>query len=267
MPKYSFIIPVYNVEKYLEECVNSIISQSFKDFEIILVDDGSTDKSGFLCDEYSNKYDEIRVIHQKNAGLSGARNTGVHASIGSYIIFLDSDDYWSSNSGLKDIDNLISDEVDVLCFASYDSNENTGKMTEDRYYYPDILNHMGSEDCLCYMVSNDLLNLSAAKKVYKKSFFVNNNLYFKPGIKSEDIEEGLRLVCCLPVYRFLNKKLYVYRHRQGSISTSIDKKHLCDYYSIIKQFCIYNYTNDRIKEHILSYIAYQYTLLSGSKTM
>ncbi|MBP1535818.1 MAG: glycosyltransferase, partial [Ruminococcus sp.] len=82
MPKYSFVIPVYNVEKYLNECVDSILSQTYKDYEIILVDDGSKDNSGKICDEYAAKYDFIKVIHQENMGLSMARNNGVDAAEG-----------------------------------------------------------------------------------------------------------------------------------------------------------------------------------------
>ena len=92
MSAISVIIPVYNVEKYLNACIESVLSQSFNDYEIILVDDGSTDNSGALCDEFAAKYDSISVIHQENKGLGGARNTGIDAAKGSYILFLDSDD-------------------------------------------------------------------------------------------------------------------------------------------------------------------------------
>lgn len=89
----SVIIPVYNVEKYLEYCLTSVINQTYVNNEIILIDDGSTDKSGYICDKWANKYKNIKVIHQKNKGLSGARNTGLNNANGEYITFLDSDDY------------------------------------------------------------------------------------------------------------------------------------------------------------------------------
>ena len=90
--KISIIIPVYNVEKYLRECLDSILAQSYKDFEIILVDDGSTDSSGNICDEYSMKYENIKVLHKNNNGLSSARNAGLDIAQGEYILFIDSDD-------------------------------------------------------------------------------------------------------------------------------------------------------------------------------
>ena len=92
MPKISVIVPVYKVEKYLHECVDSILTQTFPDFELILVDDGSPDNCGKICDEYAEKDSRVRVIHQENQGLSGARNSGMDVARGEYIAFVDSDD-------------------------------------------------------------------------------------------------------------------------------------------------------------------------------
>ena len=96
----SVIIPVYNVEQYLKQCVDSILSQTYKNIEIILVDDGSSDSSGIICDEYAHKHGNIKVIHKKNAGLSEARNSGLVVANGSYIAFIDSDD-WISNDNFE----------------------------------------------------------------------------------------------------------------------------------------------------------------------
>ena len=101
--KVSIIIPVYNVEKYLEECVNSILNQKIKNYEIILVDDGSTDSSGEICDKMSANNQEITVIHQKNQGLSEARNSGIKKATGEYLMFVDSDDFINENVNLNKI--------------------------------------------------------------------------------------------------------------------------------------------------------------------
>ncbi|WP_440249335.1 glycosyltransferase family 2 protein [Dialister succinatiphilus] len=93
--KASVIVPVYNVEKYIHRCVDSILKQSYRNLELILVDDGSTDHSGRICDEYEKRDNRVRVIHQKNTGLSGARNTGIRQSTGDFLFFVDSDDYVS----------------------------------------------------------------------------------------------------------------------------------------------------------------------------
>ena len=98
MEKISVIIPVYNVEKFIEQSIKSVLNQTYKNLEIILVDDGSTDSSGSICDEYSKKDKRIKVIHQDNKGLSGARNSGLDIATGKYIMFLDSDDYFENNS-------------------------------------------------------------------------------------------------------------------------------------------------------------------------
>ena len=103
MPTISIIIPVYNVDKYLQQCIESILLQTFTDFEVFLIDDGSTDKSAFICDKYSSIDCRIRVIHKKNTGVSDTRNVGLDIASGKYVIFLDSDDYWYDNTALEQL--------------------------------------------------------------------------------------------------------------------------------------------------------------------
>lgn len=113
--KLSIIIPVYNVEKHLVRCVESVIAQELTDYEIILIDDGATDRSGVLCDELQQEHDTIRAVHQKNGGLSAARNTGIEASVGDYITFVDSDDELCHNSLKVNLEFLVNHpEVDML---------------------------------------------------------------------------------------------------------------------------------------------------------
>lgn len=99
--KFSVIIPIYKVEQYLEECVDSVLRQNYSNYEIILVDDGSPDSCPIICDKYAEEFDHIKVIHKKNGGLSDARNVGLDISTGEYVIFLDSDDYWEEKDFLK----------------------------------------------------------------------------------------------------------------------------------------------------------------------
>lgn len=101
--RFSFIVPIYKVEQYLSLCIESILAQTYKDFEIILVDDGSPDNSPLLCDEWATKDSRISVIHKQNGGLSSARNEGLKKAQGNYIIFLDSDDWWCDNAALERI--------------------------------------------------------------------------------------------------------------------------------------------------------------------
>ena len=267
MPKYSFVIPVYQVEQYLDECVSSILRQTYSDYEIVLIDDGSRDRSGELCDGYALRHRNVHVIHQENAGLSASRNVGIRAAAGEYIIFLDSDDYWNDGEGLRKIDDLIQPDVDIVAFASRNFYSDSGKYTEDRYDYPAILNAMNPQECLVYLIEHDLLNLSAAKKVIRRNFLLENDLFFQTGIRSEDVEWGIRLSNCLPAYRFLNEKLYVYRHRSNSISRTVGEKHLEDYLGIVRKYVHYDYCNPEVRECLLSYVAYQYALLLAHITL
>ena len=262
MSKYTFVIPAYNVKKYLEQCVDSILSQTYRDYKILIIDDGSKDGTSELCDQIANKNDKVCTYHKENGGLSSARNYGLERCTSEYVIFLDSDDFWCDKEGLQKIDSIVcSKEVDVVVFASKDYYEETGEMVDDGYNYPSWLNECSPEECLKGMISHGLLNMSAAKKVYRREFLVDYDLFFEPGIKSEDVEQGIRMINCLPRYAVINEKLYVYRHRKGSISTSVDRKHIEDYIKIIEKYAVYSYTNDSIREYILSYVGYQYALL------
>jgi glycosyltransferase involved in cell wall biosynthesis len=124
MPFLSVIIPIYNVELYLSRCIESVLNQSFKDLEMILVDDGSPDKCPTICDEYAKRDERVKVIHKKNGGLSSARNAGIEIAVGEYLTFLDSDDAWAEDK-LKDIIiKLKENPADFLAFSSCGILEN-----------------------------------------------------------------------------------------------------------------------------------------------
>ena len=112
--KISIIVPVYKVERYLENCIESIINQTFKDFELILVDDGSPDRCGLICDNYAKKDERIKVIHKKNEGLSAARNSGIQIAKGEYIAFVDSDDCINKNMYETLYDTAIENKSDIV---------------------------------------------------------------------------------------------------------------------------------------------------------
>lgn len=267
MPKYTYIIPVYKAEEYLDECLASVLKQTFTDYEILLVDDESPDRSGELCDAYAQKYGFIRVIHQKNGGASVARNTGIRNARGEYVIFLDSDDFWDDPEGLAKIDALFRPGVDAVGFASRTFYFESGRSVDDRYDYPPELNEMGPEESLQYLVSHDLLNMHSSKKAFRRAFLVDNDLFYQPGIRTEDVEWGLRIANCLPTCRFLNEKLYVYRQHSGSVTKVIGAKHLEEYLGIIRKYANYDYCSETVREALLSYVAYQYSLLLAYTTL
>ena len=120
LPVLSVIIPVYNVEKYLDECVNSIVNQSYKNLEIILVDDGSTDKSGAICDEWRDRDSRIKVIHKANAGLGYARNSGIEVAEGDFVAFVDSDDFIDKDMYQDLMSIAISEKSDIVYSGGFD---------------------------------------------------------------------------------------------------------------------------------------------------
>lgn len=130
----SIIVPVYNVEKYLDQCVNSLINQTYDKIEIILVDDGSKDNSGRLCDEWAKKSNKIKAVHKKNAGLGMARNTGLEHVTGNYVMFIDSDDYLAENVVEKLLEKLLTEKVDAAFTGMIRFNDDKILSEVDRKY-------------------------------------------------------------------------------------------------------------------------------------
>ena len=144
-PFFSVIIPIYNVEPYLRECVDHVLAQSFRDLEVILVDDGSPDGCGDICDAYAQADPRVRVIHKPNGGLSDARNAGLRIAVGAYILFLDSDDYWEDLSALERCHRELTAAdcaADLLIFQAKLFYPD-GTVIPDNWDYPADFNSMG----------------------------------------------------------------------------------------------------------------------------
>lgn len=221
MTKFSIVIPVYNVEKYLDECVQSVVGQTYRDFEIILVDDGSGDSSGKRCDEWARQDGRIRVIHQENQGLSGARNTGIGASTGEYLLFLDSDDWWRSVAVLEAIaQRLEKTRADVLSFSYQKIYESK---REDSYFgnLADAPADLTATDSLAYMAEKGIWITGACNKAIRRDLTLTHDLMFRMGIISEDIDWTLRLALCARRFDFINEVVFMYRQRTDSISHSV----------------------------------------------
>ncbi len=207
----SVVVPVYNVENYVERCINSIIAQTYKNIEIIIVDDGSTDNSGHIVDEISLKDQRIKVIHQENGGLSAARNTGIDKAIGEYLVFVDSDDYICSEMIEVLFKNMMEYNADVSVCDYFWIRE--GEDASDN----------GSNKTICYDKSNILnrINIDARRtvvawnKIYKSVIF--SELRYPVGKLQEDefiIHEVLSK-CSRIVYT--DRKLYCYMIHENSI--------------------------------------------------
>ena len=143
MPKLSVIVPVYNTEKYLRECIDSILTQTFTDYELIMVDDGSTDGSGVICDEYARKDERVRVIHQQNAGVTNARKSGVQSACGMYFSFIDSDDWIHPEMFERMVEKCVEVNADVvICDVSLEYGtkaEILPSLTEEGFYHKNDL--------------------------------------------------------------------------------------------------------------------------------
>lgn len=257
----SVIIPIYNVEKYLRQCIDSVINQNLPDIEIILVDDGSPDKCPMICDEYGNKYDFVQVVHKKNGGLSSARNAGFEKATGDYIMFLDSDDWWNASVDMNAVLNIVHESCDVEMFllTSLDYVEGDGYYKRNEHKNLKKIRTSSVEVYFEDLLNNGNLEVHAATKILRRDFINDNNLLFKPGIVSEDNEWILRLLRCLHNVKIIDEPIYIYRsERVGSITNSIKKKNVGDLLSIINSTLIYYMDNPekRLKDLELCYCSY-----------
>ncbi len=223
---FSVIIPVYNVEQYLRDCLDSVTNQTFSDWEAICVNDGSTDNSSAILKEYANQDSRISIITQLNGGLSAARNTGLDAARGKYVLFLDSDD-WLEINALEVLSHNLHEE-DMLCFSGRRFFEREGQ-----YHCADQLREHCYLSGMEYYNENALLHRDFAfvcvvLRAYKRSFLIKCGLRFKEGIYHED-----NLFTPLACYyaqevRVINDCLYDYRVRDNSISTTKNLKRKID---------------------------------------
>lgn len=205
----SVIIPVYNVEKYLRKCLDSVINQTYKELEIILVDDGSTDSSGKICDEYAQKDNRIKVIHKSNGGLSDARNVGIEKSNGEYICFIDSDDYIELDMFENLYKACIEKNVKIASCDKIRELENGKKIIEKRYEESRIITKKEA-------YSNILLfDPAVCDKMFEKSLFAN--VRFPKGKLYEDILTTNKLVEQCDYLYHVAKPFYHYIQRNNSI--------------------------------------------------
>lgn len=216
----SIIIPIYNVSKYLFVCLDSVLSQTYKNIEVILVNDGSTDDSLNICNEYLSKDNRIILINQKNLGLSEARNSGLNIAKGNYICFVDSDDFIDANYVKFLYENLIENNADISACDFYYFDE-----TKKWINFKKINETYSNIDAI-----SDILNCEsnigvvAWNKLYKKSLFTDNNIEFPKNKIFEDSFIMYYLFYKSNKISFINKELYYYRQRSDSI---INEKYSC----------------------------------------
>lgn len=217
MKKISVIVPVYNVEKYLKRCIDSIIGQTYKNLEIILIDDGSTDESGCICDAYKEKYHNIYVIHKENGGLSSARNQGLDLANGDYVVFVDSDD-WLPSDSINYLYSLVENDKSDFAMGQFcrcgdvvDINTDTKRIFNYVYSSAEFLKKffkIGTQENVQY----------ACAKIFKKELFAT--IRFPLGVIDEDVATMFNVILKSNTISYTSQIVYYYYLNQNSITMS-----------------------------------------------
>jgi len=218
----SVIIPVYNVEEYLRECIDSVLKQTYENYEIILVDDGSTDGSGKICDEHATKYEKITVIHKENSGPSGTRNAGISVAQGEYIYFLDSDDYLDENAFEKLVSVAESEEADVVFFDAHSFADPKDEFAVKQGYLRknEYKTDIGY-NVLTELNKNKDFHCAIYLMLIRKQVLLKNEINFlESAYCSEDMLFTYQIYCVAQRIAQCHEILYHRRYRKSSIVTS-----------------------------------------------
>lgn len=224
----SIIIPVYNVEKYVEKCVNSALKQTYQNLEIILIDDGSTDNSGKICEKLSSNDNRIKVFHKKNGGLSDARNYGIERATGNYIMFIDSDDWIENDTVELSLAKAIKDKADIVIFGISKDYDNGKKKVR----IPTVSGIYNSEESIALLNSFKCFDVSACNKFYNIKLF--GNIRFPVGKLCEDFYTIYLLFSKANKITVLNEAKYHYFQRANSITRN-KKVNMDHYYASLEQ--------------------------------
>ncbi|PWM44236.1 MAG: glycosyl transferase family 2 [Clostridiales bacterium] len=222
MPKISIIVPIYNVEPYLDKCVNSILSQTFTDFELILVDDDSPDRCGEMCDEYAKNDNRIKVIHRKNGGLSAARNSGIDVAKGEYIGFIDSDDYIDEGMYEHLYKAITKYDADIACGGIFDTYPTKTTIL----YEPLDQVCVNGEEAYRIMMEGKHSSYSVCGKLFSAKSI--GDVRFPEGRLYEDVFFLPDYIQNVQKAVIDNKPFYHYVHRRESITTKKITKKNCD---------------------------------------
>lgn len=208
----SIIIPVYNVELYLDKCLQSVVNQTYRNIEIILIDDGASDNSGIICDRWQKKDSRIKVIHKTNGGLSSARNVGIEQANGEYLMFIDSDDIVSEELCRVLIEMMKNNDADIsICNAKHIFDDNVSFKSTGKLHFYDC------NEAICELWYQKSFLPSAWGKLYKRELF--KNIRFTEGIIFEDIDIMHELFYQCDKIIYGEMELYGYVHHENSITT------------------------------------------------
>lgn len=261
----SCIVPVYNVKQYLSQCVESIINQSYKNIEIILIDDGSTDGSGEICDKYVEKDCRIKVYHKENGGQAKARNIGINYAMGEYIVFLDADDYWEKNF-LEDLVGRVQKNPKLECiiykFRDYYQKDNVIRKCNYRLDREYVIGKTGLEVMEYILQTQPKYGWMAWLYLVKREFIVKYNIFFEEGKLYEDVLWTPQLFIYATYMDYYDKYVYNYRHqREGSTTSNFTLRKGEDILYIVDKWISYIKKEDKWTKNQKKLFAYN--LLDG----
>ena len=247
-PLLTVVIPVYNVEKYLNRCLESILIQEWKNYDIIMVDDGSTDRSPQICDDYVKACDFISVIHKENGGLSDARNTGLSQAKGEYVYFPDSDDWLEPDTFIALAEALESQKFDIISF-----NREFIKGEEDVIISDPVENQVfEGKDAFVHMLKHSYITGFANDKIYRKSLFVDHDILFPKGKYYEDLGTNYKLFLSAKKVYATNQKYYHYLiDNPDSITQSWNEKKFRDMFGFYKEVFYSDFVRSQLNQEEL----------------
>lgn len=262
----SFIIPVYNVEKYLNACVDSILDQITDDCEIILVDDGSADSSGTICDKYAEEDSRVKVVHQKNGGLAAARNTGLDYAQGEYVAFVDSDDYLAMQCIPEILNWIASSSADILFMRAKKVFPNGKQQMLDDEMSSGMLRG-GKESAIKYLSERSKYPGSPCTKLFRRALLEKNHLRFPNDRRvSEDLGFVLQCILNADSYDALPIDYYYYRQeREDSITKNVTYKSFLGLKAFVEE-SIRDLTENKIpkgniERYMMSFVAYEFSIM------
>lgn len=262
--KLSVIIPVYNVEIYLKKCVLSVLHQTYSNIEILLIDDGSKDRSGAICDEMALYDDRIIVYHKNNEGLSIARNFGLTKAVGDYIFFLDSDDFLCDDEVIvKVMNECCKKKVDFVIFNYKQYYQKDKKIIPNSLYTQTAIHSKSKIEKLESLSEQGIFPMAAWTKIIKRDFLLTNNINFIPSITAEDIPWFVDLLSFSNNFILLNIFVVTYRKQvPGAISNSFSVRKMKNLMFVIET-CLEKtkYLDSCLSNFVYSFMMYEYAIL------
>lgn len=256
-PLISIIVPVYKTEKFLNKCIESITGQTYKNIEVLLVDDGSPDNCPEMCDTWAEKDERIKVIHKKNGGASDARNTGIKNAQGKYLIFIDSDDYWTENDFLQNAVDILAKTNDRVLLFGYKETTCKAEKHISNFSACDKENIISYDGDFC--IKHNILTSAPWNKIIEREFVTENNIFFRLNVHSEDVEWTAKLIALNDSYSIYQSNVYAYYVNENSITQSITEKDVITLIDNIDRCLDLNNENQLSDSTaFFNYVAYQY---------